>query len=143
MAQVSYYGTGRRKSSVARVRLVPGDGKVTINGRAMEEYFGLKTLELIAINMMSLPALKAAALLDRRAQFVTELPAHLWNLIRVCVRHSKKPVLLLAILVKKSVANTVSRRRGKRPSSPNVKKIFSNKKSLQKIFCGDFFVEKI
>lgn len=47
MAQVSYYGTGRRKSSIARVRLVPGDGKVTINGRAMEEYFGLKTLELI------------------------------------------------------------------------------------------------
>lgn len=47
MAQVSYYGTGRRKSSVARVRLVPGDGKVTINKRAMEEYFGLKTLELI------------------------------------------------------------------------------------------------
>ena len=47
MAQVSYYGTGRRKSSVARVRLIPGDGKVTINGRAMEEYFGLKTLELI------------------------------------------------------------------------------------------------
>ena len=42
MAQVSYYGTGRRKSSVARVRLVPGEGKVTINGRDMEEYFGLK-----------------------------------------------------------------------------------------------------
>ncbi len=47
MAQVMYYGTGRRKTSVARVRLVPGDGKVTINGRPMEEYFGLKTLELI------------------------------------------------------------------------------------------------
>ena len=47
MALVSYYGTGRRKTSVARVRLVPGDGKVTINGRDMEEYFGLKTLELI------------------------------------------------------------------------------------------------
>ena len=47
MAQVSYYGTGRRKSSVARVRLVPGEGKVTINGREMEEYFGMKTLELI------------------------------------------------------------------------------------------------
>ena len=45
MALVSYYGTGRRKSSVARVRLVPGEGKVTINGRAMDEYFGLKTLE--------------------------------------------------------------------------------------------------
>jgi small subunit ribosomal protein S9 len=47
MALVSYYGTGRRKSSVARVRLVPGEGKVIINGRDMEEYFGLKTLELI------------------------------------------------------------------------------------------------
>ena len=47
MSQVVYYGTGRRKTSVARVRLVPGDGKVVINGRQMEEYFGLKTLELI------------------------------------------------------------------------------------------------
>ncbi len=47
MENVSYYGTGRRKSSIARVRLIPGDGKVTINGRTMEEYFGLQTLELI------------------------------------------------------------------------------------------------
>ena len=47
MALVNYYGTGRSKTSVARVRLVPGAGKVTINGRDMEEYFGLKTLELI------------------------------------------------------------------------------------------------
>ena len=41
MALTSYYGTGRRKTSVARVRLVPGEGNVTINGRAMNEYFGL------------------------------------------------------------------------------------------------------
>ena len=54
MAQVSYYGTGRRKSSVARVRLVPGEGKVTINGREMEEYFGLKTLELIVRQPLNL-----------------------------------------------------------------------------------------
>lgn len=47
MALVSYYGTGRRKTSVARVRLVPGDGKVIINGRDMKDYFGLGTLELI------------------------------------------------------------------------------------------------
>lgn len=47
MAELTYYGTGRRKTSVARVRLMPGEGKVTINGRDMEEYFGLKTLELI------------------------------------------------------------------------------------------------
>ena len=42
-----YYGTGRRKSSVARVRLYPGTGRVTINNRTMDEYFGLETLKLI------------------------------------------------------------------------------------------------
>ena len=47
MANVQYYGTGRRKSSVARVRLVPGNGKITINGRTIDEYFGLETLKLI------------------------------------------------------------------------------------------------
>lgn len=47
MAKARYYGTGRRKSSVARVYLVPGTGKVTINKRDMDEYFGLDTLKLI------------------------------------------------------------------------------------------------
>ena len=42
-----FYGTGRRKSSVARVRLLPGTGNVTINGRNMEEYFGLETLRML------------------------------------------------------------------------------------------------
>ena len=44
---VTYYGTGRRKTSVARVRLVPGEGNIVINKRPLAEYFGLKTLELI------------------------------------------------------------------------------------------------
>ena len=47
MAQVQYYGTGRRKSSVARVRLVPGTGKVVINKRDAEEYFPHDTLRRI------------------------------------------------------------------------------------------------
>ena len=42
-----YYGTGRRKSSVARVRLYPGTGKITINDRDIDDYFGLETLKLI------------------------------------------------------------------------------------------------
>lgn len=42
-----FYGTGRRKSGIARVYLVPGTGKVTINKRDMDEYFGLETLKLI------------------------------------------------------------------------------------------------
>ena len=47
MAKAKYYGTGRRKSSIARVYLVPGTGKVTINKRDMDNYFGLETLKLI------------------------------------------------------------------------------------------------
>ena len=42
-----YYGTGRRKSSVARVYLVPGTGKITINKRDIDEYLGLETLKVI------------------------------------------------------------------------------------------------
>jgi len=47
VAEVKYYGTGRRKSSVARVYLVPGNGKITINKRDIDEYFGLETLKFI------------------------------------------------------------------------------------------------
>ncbi|MBQ5590709.1 MAG: 30S ribosomal protein S9 [Clostridia bacterium] len=42
-----FYGTGRRKSSVARVRVYNGTGKITINGRDIDDYFGLETLKLI------------------------------------------------------------------------------------------------
>lgn len=42
-----YYGTGRRKSSVARVYVTPGSGKITINKKDVEEYFGLETLKVI------------------------------------------------------------------------------------------------
>ena len=46
-AKPYFYGTGRRKSSVARVRLYPGTGTVTINGQDIDKYFGLETLKLI------------------------------------------------------------------------------------------------
>ena len=47
MAAVSYYGTGRRKSAVARVYLLPGKGDILINKRGIDDYFGLDTLKLI------------------------------------------------------------------------------------------------
>lgn len=47
MAGVRYYGTGRRKESIARVYLVPGNGTITINKRDIDKYFGLETLKLI------------------------------------------------------------------------------------------------
>ena len=46
-AKPYFYGTGRRKKSVARVRLYPGSGAITINGRDIDDYFGLETLKLI------------------------------------------------------------------------------------------------
>lgn len=58
MAVVTYSATGRRKSSVARVRLVPGEGKVIINGREMNQYFGLKTLMLIVNQPLELTGTK-------------------------------------------------------------------------------------
>lgn len=45
MAAIQFFGTGRRKTSVARVRLVPGKGNIIINGRSLDEYFGLDTLK--------------------------------------------------------------------------------------------------
>ena len=54
MALVTYYGTGRRKTSVARVRLVPGEGKIIVNKRPLDEYFGLKTLELIVTQPLNI-----------------------------------------------------------------------------------------
>ncbi|MDR1705052.1 MAG: 30S ribosomal protein S9 [Clostridiales bacterium] len=47
MALARYYGTGRRKSSVARVFILPGTGKITVNKRDINDYFGLETLKLI------------------------------------------------------------------------------------------------
>ena len=52
-----FYGTGRRKSSVARVRLYEGTGKVTINGRDIDDYFGLETLKLIVRQPLNLTEL--------------------------------------------------------------------------------------
>lgn len=47
MATTKFYGTGRRKSSVARVYLVPGTGKITINKRDIDDFFGLETLKVV------------------------------------------------------------------------------------------------
>lgn len=59
MAKVQFFGTGRRKKSIARVRLVPGEGKVTINNRDIKEYFGLETMILIVNQPLELTATKS------------------------------------------------------------------------------------
>ena len=47
MSNVCFHAVGRRKKAIARVRLIPGEGNITINGRSLDEYFGLETLKLI------------------------------------------------------------------------------------------------
>ena len=47
MANTKFYGTGRRKKSIARVYLVPGTGNITVNKRSLDEYFGLETLKVV------------------------------------------------------------------------------------------------
>lgn len=54
MIQVQYYGTGRRKNAVARVRLVPGSGQIVINDKNIDAYFGLETLKFIVRQPLTL-----------------------------------------------------------------------------------------
>jgi small subunit ribosomal protein S9 len=54
VAKVQYWGTGRRKTAVARVRLLPGDGKITVNDKTFEEYFPNRTLRLIVMQPLVL-----------------------------------------------------------------------------------------
>ena len=56
-SKVYYYGTGRRKDAVAAVRLVPGKGNITINGKSIDDYFGLDTLKLIVRQPLELTEL--------------------------------------------------------------------------------------
>ena len=78
MADTRYYGTGRRKKSVARVYLMPGTGKITINKRDIDEYLGMETLKVIVRQplmatdtadkfdvLVNRPVLKAAGYLTR------------------------------------------------------------------------------
>jgi small subunit ribosomal protein S9 len=55
---VQYWGTGRRKNAIARVRLVPGTGNYTINGRTLEDYFGLQTLQMMVESPLKLVGLE-------------------------------------------------------------------------------------
>lgn len=92
MAEATYYGTGRRKTSVARVRLVAGQGNIVINGRVLDDYFDLKTLEIIVKQPLELTgttavydviaSVKGGGASDRPAPSVMVSAAHCWKLIR-------------------------------------------------------------
>ncbi len=65
MANAKFYGTGRRKKSIARVYLIPGTGKITINKRDIDEYLGLETLKLIVLPSLAKPLPKVLTKMSR------------------------------------------------------------------------------
>ena len=80
MATAKFYGTGRRKKSVARVYLVPGTGKITINKRDIDEYFGLETLKVVVRQPLQ----------DRLEQSVTVLQEHFLRLMLITDQFLRK-----------------------------------------------------
>ena len=58
MAQVQYQAVGRRKKAIARVRLIPGEGKIVINGRDIDNYFGLEPLKMTVRQPLALTSLE-------------------------------------------------------------------------------------
>ena len=135
MAVAQYYGTGRRKTSVARVRLVPGQGKITVNKKELNEYFGRKTLELVIKQPLVLtgvteqydviadvkgggPSGQAGAIRHGISRALLEVDGDFRQAL------SKKLVSSHATRVKKNAVNTASRKLVRLPSSRNVN-IFS------------------
>ncbi len=68
MAQVKFYGTGRRKNAVARVYIYPGEGTITINGRKLSEYFGRRVLEMVVQQPLELTGTSGRFNIAVRAQ---------------------------------------------------------------------------
>ena len=77
-ANGKFYGTGRRKSSIARVYLVPGNGNITINKRSLDEYFGLETLKVVVKQPLVLTetADKYDVIVKTLKLLASELPVH-------------------------------------------------------------------
>ena len=146
MATTRYYGTGRRKSSVARVYLVPGTGKVTINKKDMDEYFGYDTLKVIARQPLELTSTadKFDVLVNVHGGGYTGQAG--------AIRHGIARALLEADPefrpALKKERNTVSRKLVEHLSSANVNFVYSNYKfqtaattSQGSNPLGGFFVE--
>ena len=95
-----YYGTGRRKHSVARVRVYPGSGVITVNGRGIDDYFGLETLKLTFVSLsllqeqqrsLTLSAqLQAAVLQVRQALSATAFQEHYFSTATSFVPYSRR-----------------------------------------------------
>ena len=130
MADQTYYGTGRRKSSTARVFLKRGSGQITINNRTIEQYFGRETGRMIV--RQPLETLKMTENFDfnitvtgggslgKLAQYATVSHVHSWYMTNLFANHYDKRDLLLVIQGKKNVKKSVYTNHGKDLSTLSV-----------------------
>ena len=103
MAKAKFYGTGRRKKSVARVYLTAGTGNITINGRNIDEYLGLETLKVIVRQPLVLTEtegkfdvmvnVKAADIQDRQELSVMVSPEPFLKQTQIIDRPLRKPAI--------------------------------------------------
>ena len=103
-----FYGTGRRKESVARVRVYAGTGKIIINDRDIDDYFGLETLKLVVRQPLTLTDTTEkfdiicrvnVVYQVRQALSVTVFQERFFSMMRLFVLHSRRLASLLVILV--------------------------------------------
>ena len=90
MATADFHAVGRRKSAVARVRLVPGEGRIVINKRDIDQYFGLETLKMTERQPMTLRNVSGFDVLGT-ARSVTASAALCARLTPNCVPPSRRP----------------------------------------------------
>ena len=88
-SNVTYIGTGRRKTAVARVFMTPGTGAMSINGKTLEEYLPEETLRMVVRSPLELTSRSMSAAVDspaRQALCVTVSHGHCWKLPAITVR---------------------------------------------------------
>jgi len=148
MAQNQYYGTGRRKSSTARVFLRPGSGNISINNRTLEEYFGRETARMVVRQPLELVdmvekfdlyiTVKGGGSSGKLAQCVTVSLAHLCNTTKPYVVTYVVQVTLLVTHVKLNVRKSACTKHVNVLSSRSVN---SKSRVRQKPgLCAGFFV---
>ena len=131
-----YTGTGRRKEAVARVRLIPGTGKVTVNGREATQYFGRQQVVLMFSPIVMVAASTVSLVLFALALLV--LCLRLASIVKTLRRLASSPV----ILVRLSVRSTALRRLVSVLSSPSAKAARSQNVLMEacRLSAGLFFV---
>ena len=131
MAAVQYYGTGKRKSSIARVWITPGTGTITVNKKSLDEYFGRETSKMIVKQPLELTenldkfdimvTVAGGGTWVRPALSSTASPRRSWIVKSPCAVPSRKPASSPVIPGSRNGRSTARRQPEEASSSPNAR----------------------